>query len=121
LGREPTPLDLEHLVPTAGLVEPERGTGRRGSEGILELVPVEELGLGRHDRLERRLADPADPPQRVADLLLLRLDLPVVREILEAAAAAGRVVRAGGVDASRARPPDLERARPGVAPLHLPH
>src|SRR5439155_16625398 len=71
------------------------------------------------DRLGRRLRDPADPPERVANLLVLRLELRVVGEVLEAAAAASRVVRAGRVDALIARLDDLDREGLRVAALDL--
>ena len=64
---------------------------------------------------------PADPRQRVAHLRLLRRDLRLVGEILEAAAAAGRVVRARRLDALRRRLEHLGRERLGVAALHLRH
>ena len=103
VGREPALLDLEHLVPAAGPVEAERRAVLGLRERVLELVAVVEERLGRDDRLERRVGDPADPRERVADLLRLRLELRLVREVLEAAAAAGRVVRARRVDAMRRR------------------
>ena len=40
-----------------------------GAERVLELVAVAPLLDGRHDRLEREAVEPADPPQRVVDLL----------------------------------------------------
>ena len=66
--------------------------------------------LGGDDLLERRLGDAAEPAQRVLDLPLLLLELRLVREILEAAAAAGGVVRARRVDALRARARGRRRA-----------
>jgi hypothetical protein len=50
--------------------------------------------LGRDDLLERRLGDAAETAEGVGHLPLLLLELRLVREILEAAAAAGRIVRA---------------------------
>ena len=44
-------------------------------ERVLELVPVAELRRGGDDRLERRLGEPPDPDERVANLLLLRREL----------------------------------------------
>ena len=117
---EPAALDLEHLVPAAGPVEAERRTlGRRG-ERVLELVAVvEDLRLARKDRLERRLGDAREPLQRVAHLHLLLLELRLVGEILEAAAAARGEVRARRVDALGPRPQDLGRERLRVAALDL--
>ena len=86
---------VEHLVPAARAVQAERraavGLGR---ERVLHLVAVVE-------RPPRRAtigssggsAMPGDAAQRVADPGLLRRELRLVGEILEAAAAAGRVVR----------------------------
>ena len=52
---------------------------------------------------------------------VLRRELRLVGEILEAAAAAGRVVRARRLDPLRARLEHLGRDRLGVAALHLRH
>jgi hypothetical protein len=52
---------------------------------------------------------------------VLGLELNAVSEVLEAAAAAGRVVRAGRVDAARARLDDLYRERLRMAALDLRH
>src|SRR5205814_5879443 len=57
--------------------------------------------------------------ERFAHLLLLLFELRTVGEILEPAAAAGRVVGARRVDALRARFHDLDREGLGVAPLHV--
>ena len=62
---------------------------------------MEDLRLAREDRLERRLGDPGQALERVANLLLLLGELRLVGEILEAAPAARRVVRAWSVDAPR--------------------
>jgi hypothetical protein len=80
-----------------------------------------ELLDGRDDRLQRRLPHSAEPPQRVLDLRRLRSDLRVVGEILEATAAAGRVVLAGRVHALRPRREHLDRQRLRVVALHLRH
>ena len=77
--------------------------------------------LGGDDLLERRLRDPADAHERVANLVGLRLELRLVPEILETAAAAGRVVLARRVDTQRARIEDLDRERLRMPPLHLRH
>ena len=99
IGRQQALLDSDDLVPASGAVEPEVESvlGRR--EGVLELVAVSELGGRRHDRLERRLREAADAHESVAYLALLLRDLHVVREILEATAAANAEVPAWGVDA----------------------
>ncbi len=55
------------------------------------------------------------------DLLLLRGDLRLVGEVLEAAAAAGRVVGARRLDAQRAGLEHVDRERLGEAALHLGH
>jgi hypothetical protein len=121
IGGQPALLDLEHLVPTSRLVEPERRPGRRLRERVLELVPVEERRVGGEDLVERRLRDPADPLQRIADLVVLGRDLHRVVEILEAAAAAGRVVSARRLDALRRRVEHLRHQRLGEPALHLRH
>ena len=121
IGRQPAAPDVEHLVPAPGAVEAEGRPLRGLRERVLELVPVVEDGLGRHDRLERRIIEPADPAQRVLDLLGLGRDLRLVREILEAAAAAIRVVLARRLDPRRARLDDLDGERLGVVALHPRH
>ena len=82
---------------------------------------MEDLRLARDDRLERRLGDAAEPLQRVAHLRLLRLDLRLVGEILEAAAAAGGEVGARRLDPVRRRLEHVDGERLGVAALHLRH
>ena len=121
VGGEPALLDLEHLVPAAGPVQPERRAFLVLRERVLHLVPVVEDRRGGNDRLERRVGDPAEPAQRVGDLVGLRCELRLVREVLEPATAAGRVVLARGLDADGARREDLGRERLGVVPLHLRH
>ena len=112
-------LDLEHLVPAAGLVQAERRPLVELRERVLHLVAVVELRSRRHDRLEREVGQPREPLQRVGDPALLVLDLRLVREILEAAAAAGGVVRAGRLDPCRAGNEHLGRDRLGVPALHF--
>ena len=121
VGREPALADVQHLVPAAGPVEAERGAVRCRRERVLELVPVVERRLGRDDRLERRVVDSADPAERLLDLRRLRLELRLVREVLEPAASAGRVVLARRVDPRRSRLDDLERERFRVVALHPGH
>jgi hypothetical protein len=65
---------------------------------------VEDLGLAGDDLLERRLGDAREPLQRVAHLELLLLELRLVREILEAAAAACGEVSARRLDSLGPRP-----------------
>src|SRR5207248_8850455 len=101
VGADPAALDLEHLVPATRPVETERWAGGRGRDRILHLVAVVELLDRRLERLERRLGDPADPAQRVQNLVVLGRGLRVVGEILETATAAGGVVGAGSVDTLR--------------------
>ena len=103
------------------LWKPSAGPGRRLRERVLELVAVVEDLDGREDRLERRLRQPADPPERLAHLLLLGRDLRLVGEILETAAAAGGVVDARRLDPLRPLPDDLDRQRLRVVPLHVRH
>ena len=122
VGREPAALDVEHLVPAPGLVEAECDPAAVVLlEGVLELVPVAEDGLGREERLEREALEATDPGKRVRDLRLLCLDLRLVGEILEATTAASGVVRAWRLDARRACLDDLERRRLGVVSFHLRH
>ena len=122
VGRQPALADVDHLVPAARLVQAEHRPVLRRRERVLHLVAVEEdVGLARDDRLERRLSDARDPLQRVAHLRVLLLDLRLVREILEAAAAAGREVLARRLDAERACGEHVGRERLGEAALHLRH
>ena len=121
VGRQPAAVDLEHLVPAARPMEAERGAAGRGRERVVEPVPVVEDLLGRKQRLERRLRNPADPPQRLAHLVRLGRGLHLVAQVLKAAAAARGEVVAGRLDAVGARLDDLERGRLRVAPLHLRH
>jgi hypothetical protein len=117
--RQPALLDLEHLIPAAGLVEAERRPVRVLRERVLELIAVVEDRLGREQRLKRGLGDPAQADERLPHLRLLRGDLGLVGEILEAAAAAGGIVRAGRVDPLRARADEVDRERLRVVPLDL--
>ena len=121
VGRQPALLDLEHLVPAARPVKSERGPVRRLGERVLHLVAVEERGRRREDRLERRLGDPGDPREGIPHLGLLRGDLALVREILETAAAARRVVGARRLDALGRGLEHLRGQRLGEAALHLRH
>ena len=100
-------------------MEPERGAFGRRRERVFELVPVVEDRVGRDDRLQGRLVDAPDSAQSFRHLRRLRVQLRLVGEILEAAAAAGRVVLARRVDARRSGLHHLERQRLGVIPLHL--
>ena len=100
-------------------MEPERRAVRGLRERVLELVAVAVLRRRGHDRLERRLGDPAEPHERVAHLRCLRLELALVGVVLEAAAAAGAEVRARRHDPVGAGREDLERGRLGEAALHL--
>src|SRR5262245_31443110 len=120
VGREPAALDVEDFVPAAGAMEPESDRAvleRR--EGVLELVPVVEDRCCGKRRLEVEVGEAADPAEGVRDLLRLGVELRLVREVLEAAASAGGVVRAWSLDARRAWLDDLERDRLRVAPLDL--
>ncbi len=114
-------LDPEHLVPAPGPVKAELGPVGPGRERVLHLVAVAEQLLGGDDRLEHRLGDAGDASQRVLDPGLLGRELGVVGEVLEAAAAAGRVVGARSLDALRPGLEHLGRDRLGVTPLHLGH
>src|SRR5881398_1707486 len=67
---------------------------------------------------DRRCPDAA---QRVGNLPGLRFDLCLVSEILKAAAAAGRIVRTGRLDALRAGMQNLGRKRLCVTALDLRH
>ena len=112
IGRQPAALDLEHLVPAPRLVKAERRPVRCLRERVLELVAVVEDRLGGNDLLERRLGDPSEPAQRVLHLPLLLLELRLVREILEAAAAARGIVRARRLDALRPRREHVDARAP---------
>ena len=78
-----------------------------------------EERLGRHGRLELDAGELADPLERVGHLTALGLELRLVGEVLEAAAAAGRIVGARSLHAGSARVDDLERRRLGVGALHV--
>ena len=67
----------------------------------------------------QQVGDAPDPPQRVRDLLRLGIELRLVGEVLEAAAPAGRVVRARRLHAGGARLHDLDCDGLGMAALHL--
>src|SRR5207247_939906 len=94
VARQPAMLDLEHLVPAPGPVQAERRPVLELRERVLHLVAVVELRRRWENLFERRFRKPGEPLQRVGDPLLLRSELRAVREVLEAAAAARRVVRA---------------------------
>jgi hypothetical protein len=79
-------------------------------ERVLELVAVAEDRHRGDDRLERRLRKAADPDERVAHLALLLGQLHLVREVLEAAAAADAEVPTGSVHAMRAALENLRHA-----------
>ena len=117
--REEALLHVDDLVPAARPVEAEHEAVRAGREGVLELVPVAELGARGHDRLERRLGEAAEARERVAHLLRLRLELARVGVVLEAAATARPEVAARRRDAVG---PGLEQRRPDrlrKSALHL--
>ena len=98
----------------------EHGAGGAWREGVLELVAVVEVRLGRHCRLERRVGDPAQADERVANLRLLRRELGLVRVVLEPAAATGRKVVARRLDPLGARLEHVDDPPFGVALPHLP-
>jgi len=81
---------------------------------------MEDL-FGRQDLLERRVREPADAVKSVSNLSMLCLDLRLVREILEPAAATGGIVLAGSLDPQRAGLQHLGDERLGVASLHFRH
>ena len=119
VGGEPALLDVEHLVPAARAVEAEPDPVRRLRKRVLELVAVVEDRLRRDGGLEPEVGEPADPSHGIPDLAGFGLELSLVRKILEAAAAAGRIVRAGRLDAVSTGLEHLDRDRLGVASLHL--
>ncbi len=121
LGGQPALADVEHLVPAPRPVEAEHRPVLPGSEGVLQLVAVVELGLGRERRLERRVGDAAQPHEGIPHLGCLFRELHVVGEILEATAAARGEVVAGRLDAVGARLHDLHRHRLRVAAANLRH
>ena len=102
-------------------MQPERRAVVDGRERVLHLVAVAELRRRGDDRLERRIGETREPLERVRDPALLRGELRVVGEILEPAAAAGRVVRTRRRDTLRPGNEHLGRDRLGVTPLHLRH
>ena len=116
LGGEQAVVHRHDLVPAAGGVEAahQRPVGR-GAERVLELVAVAPLLDRGDDRILREAVEPADPAQRVADLLGLDLELALVGQDLPR--------RAGMVgdrrDAVGRGREDLDRARLGVRPLGL--
>jgi hypothetical protein len=75
--------------------------------------------LRRNSGLELEVGKAADPGQGVRDLARFGLELPLVRKILEAAAAARRIVHAGSLDAVGARLEHFDGDRLRVASLHL--
>ena len=79
------------------------------------------LGLGREDRLERRVGEAADADECVADLFLLGRDLRLVPEVLEATPTAGPEMGARRLNPVRARREHLRRDRLGEPALHLRH
>ncbi len=119
LGRQPAALDLEHTVPPAGGVKAQRRPLLELRERVLQLVAVPEDLRRRHDRLRPELRQARDAPQRVGDLGLLLLELRLVREVLEAAASARGVVRAGRLHPLRPGRQDLGRERLRVVALDL--
>jgi hypothetical protein len=119
LGRKPAALDVEHVVPATGPVKAEPRPVGRHRERVLELVPVVELRRGRQRRFELEADETPDPCKRVCNLSGLRLELGLVREILKAAAAAGREMDAGRLDARRTWLENFERRRLRVISLHL--
>ena len=121
LRRQPALADVEHLVPAPGPVEAEHRPIRPRRERVLELVAVVELRLGGDGLLERRLRDPPETHERVAHLSRLLGELDVVREVLEAAAAARRIVVARRLHTVGAGLDDLHRQRLGMASPHLRH
>ncbi len=83
LGREQAVVDVQDPLPGAGRVEAaDEPAVVAGAEGVLELVAVAPLLDGGDDRLQLEALEAAEPPQRVADLLLLDLELALVGEDL---------------------------------------
>src|SRR5439155_12448510 len=119
VGREPAALELEHRVPAPGNVQPERRPFVGLRERVLHLVAVVEDLRGADDRLERRVCDAGDARQRVTDPRVLRRELRLVGEILEAAAAAGRVVPTRVLDADGPRFDHFRGDRLRVTALYL--
>ncbi len=116
LGREQAVLDVDDPLPGPGLVEPaDELAGRAAAERVLELVAVAPLGDGGDDRVELEAVETADADERLADLVLLDLELARVAEHLPRGA--GMVGRGG--DAVGARLEDLERPGLGVGALSL--
>ena len=119
VAREQADLERDDLLPAAGAVKAERGPLGRHRPGVLELVAIAELRDRGHDRLDRELAEAADPLDRIDHLALLVPELEVVGEILPATATAGAEVRARRLDASRPGLEPLDRDGLAVPALDL--
>ena len=102
-------------------MEPELGAVLSRRERVLELVAVAVDGCCRHDLFERRIRDPPDSDERIANLLLLLGDLSLVGEILEAATSADAEVPARSIDPRWTGLEDDLGGRLGEAALRLGH
>ena len=116
LGGEQAVVHRNDLVPAAGRVEPAHQLAAGAvPERVLELVAVSP-GLDRgDDRLDRDVAQLADPLERLAHLARLDLELALVRQHLPGSA--GMV--GGRRDAVRRRLEHLDSAGLGVRALGL--
>ena len=131
LGGEVTVVDVDDQVPAPAGVEAERRLGlalagrRPGTshaEGVFELVAVPPLLLGGDDRLQLEALQPADPPQRLAHLFALDLQLALVRQPLPRSAGTGLAAVGAAVgDAVGAGRQQLDHAGLGEALLRFGH
>ena len=119
LGGQEALLDVDHLVPAARSMEAEREPVLPRRERVLELVPIAVDRARWHDRLERRRREAAEADERVPHLPVLRLELALVLEVLEPAAATRPEVPAGRLDPARARLEQLGASRLREPTLHL--
>ncbi len=85
LGGEQAVLDRQDPLPAGGGVKAAHelaGVGLGIAEGVLELVAVAPGFDGRDDLLQLEALQLAQPPQRLADLVVLDLELALVGEHL---------------------------------------
>ena len=118
LGGQQAVVHRAHAARAGGVVKAtDQLACGAGPERVLELVAVAPLRTRRRDRLELEVLQPTEPPQRLADLLALDLELALVGEHLP---------RDAGVLCLRCDPlgagaQHLERAGVRVGALALVH
>src|SRR5690606_26066524 len=83
------------------------------AEGEGHTIPIAEFGGGgMHDGF-RQLRAPPDPAERLEDRRTAQVELGVVPQVLEGAAAAAGVHGTGRVATIRAPPQEVDRPPPG--------